>query len=55
MGIRELSESLDLDFLNNHFITDTGNPKKPLIHKVDDGETAYTCRALNFPVLLLVP
>ena len=50
IGIRELSERLAQDFLNNNFSPDRGNPKKniPLLDEVDDGDTVYTCRALKF-------
>ena len=49
-AIRELSKRLDLDLLNNYFLTDTGPPSKsiPLLDEVDDGETVSTCHALHF-------
>ena len=50
IGTREFSERLALDCFNNTFSADTETPEKniPPIDEVDDGETVYTCRALNF-------
>ena len=50
IGIIELSERLALDFFHSPFSTDTGTKAKNItpLDELDDGETVYTCQALNF-------
>ena len=50
IGIRELLERLALDFLNNHFSTNTETPANNISppDEVNEGETVSTCRSLHF-------
>ena len=50
IGIIEVLKRLAQDCFNNNFSSDSGTPAKniPLLDEVDDEDTVYTCRSLQF-------